>query len=77
MAKFDAVVANIRRELSFPFEGLQVPPPRWEDEAYLGGPDKLLVVLAGTDEEVLSNFPHPQVALRALYVVKSTAQVFS
>ncbi len=35
MAKFDAIAANVRRELSIPFEGLLVPPPRWQDEAYL------------------------------------------
>lgn len=30
MAKFDAIVADIRRELSYPIEGLRVPPPRWK-----------------------------------------------
>lgn len=86
MAKFDAVVADIRRELSYPFEGLQVPPPRWEDEAFLGGTDKQLVVLAGTDEEVLRNFPYQQVALRDFVVAgqdadfplsKTESQVFA
>ena len=73
MAKFDAVVANIRRELTYPFEGLQVPPGRWKDEAYLFGTEKLLVVFAGTDEELLSNFPYPQVALRDFVVAGQDA----
>lgn len=69
MAKFDAVAANVRRELSFPFEGLQVPPPLWDDEAYLFDADKHLVVFTSVDKEVLRKFPRQKVVLRDLVVV--------
>jgi hypothetical protein len=69
MATFDAIAANVRRELSFPFEGLQVPPPRWDDEAYLFDVDKHFVVFTTADEEVLREYPRHQVALRDFVVV--------
>ncbi|HWE93980.1 MAG TPA: hypothetical protein VG269_08465 [Tepidisphaeraceae bacterium] len=69
MAKFDAIAANVRRELSIPFEGLLVPPPRWEDQAYLFDADKHFVVFTSADEEVLRDFPRQQVALRDFVVI--------
>ena len=73
LAKFDAVVARIRQELSYPIEGLLDPPPRWEAEAFLAGPEKQLVVLAGLDDEVLRNFPYQQVALPEFVVAGQDA----
>ena len=73
MAKFDAVVANVRRALSYLYEGLLLPPPRWEDEAQLYGKDKQLVVLAGVDEEVIRDSPYQQVVLRDFVVVGQDA----
>lgn len=73
MAKFDAIVSNVRREMSYSFEGLQIPPPLWEDEAFLSDQNKQLVVLAGIDEKVLRNFPYQQVSLRDFVVAGQDA----
>ena len=73
LAKFDAIVAGVRRELSYSFEGLQTPPPRWEDEAFLSDTNKQLVMLAGVDENALRSFPFHQVPLRDFVVAGQDA----
>jgi hypothetical protein len=72
-ARFDAVVAHIRRELSIPFEGLLTALPRWEDQALLYDMDRQLLVRAGVDSELLRNYPYLQVALSEFVVAGEDA----
>jgi hypothetical protein len=72
-ARFDVVVAQIRHDLSYSFEGLLMAPARWDDQAVLYDMDKQLVVRAGSDSELLSNYPYQQVALSEFIVAGEDA----
>jgi hypothetical protein len=72
-ARFDVVVAQIRHDLSYSFEGLLMAPARWEDQAMLYDMDKQLVVRAGSDSELLCNYPYQQVALSEFIVAGEDA----
>lgn len=62
-ARFDIVVSQIRHELPFPFEGLLMAPPPWDDQAILYDLDKQLIVRCRCDTEPLPNYPYQQVPL--------------